>query len=316
MKKSFIARSIAGLLMIALLMPQTVAMAATNDVGVETFVSTVTDDEAKEISRANGMYMYFHDTPEYTIAINIYASGILEIAKYDKVAESLNQKVGNVNEILGFSASTLTAKNSESLFASLEQMTGAGSLVLDENLDNMLYSNTTSTMSVSDDESEIAAKIDTELTSIFGSPYSNKYRGSLTSQGYTAYLYESMHFERYKHYSWILNAGATLSAVAALISLPASTVLKICTFVGTAVTGYSLYSDMTANKYVANVHNNKIVKVGTIYPYRSGRSEYGYCYVGDKSAAYVSRDKVSKDFDFDDNNALLETGIYNYINYN
>lgn len=297
-------------------MPQTVAMAATNNVGVEIFVSTVTDDEVKEISRSNGMYMYFHDTPEYTIAINMYSSGILEIAKYDKINTSLNQKVGNVNEILSFSTSTLTAQNSESLFASLEQMTNAGALVLDENLDNMLYSNTTSTMGVNDDETEIAAKIDAELTSIFGSPYSNVYRDSLYSQGYTAYLYESMHFERYKHYSWFLNAGATLSAVAALISLPTSVVLKICTFVGTAATGYSLYSDITANKYVANVHNNKTVKVGTNYPYRAGRSEYGYCYVGDKSASYVSRDKVSQDYDFDDNEALMQTGIYNYINYN
>lgn len=75
--------------MIALLMPQTVAMAGTNNGGIETFVSTVTDNEKKEISCINGMYAYFLDTPEYTIAINIYPSGRLEIAKYDKIAESL-----------------------------------------------------------------------------------------------------------------------------------------------------------------------------------------------------------------------------------
>ena len=315
MRNSFITRLLAVLLMAVVLMPKNVAMAAMNDGDVETIISTVTDTEVEEISRIDGMYTYFHDTPEYTMAISVYASGTMEIAKYDKVAKTLNQKIESVSEVV--SVATLTVQNPENLFASLEQMTNSGMIVLNENLDSMLYvENSGSMISVYDTESQIAAKIDAELTSIFGSPYSNKYRGSLSSQGYTAYLYESMHFERYKYYSWFLNAGATLSAVAALISLPASTVLKICTFIGTAATGYSLYSDMTANKYVANVHNNKTVKVGTNYPYRAGKSQYGYCYVGDKSAAYTSGNKVNKDYDFDDNNALMRTGINNYINYN
>lgn len=315
MKKTFLARSIAFLLMVALLMPQAVAMETKKSGDVETFLSTETDNEVKEISRLNGMYMYFHDTPEYTIAINIYTSGRLEIAKFDKIDESLNQKVGNVTEILSLSTSIITTQNSENLFASLEQMVDEGALVLDENLDNMIYSNPASTMSVNDDEAEIAAKIDAELTSIFGSPYSSVYRDHLSSQGYTAYLYESMHFERYKHTSWFLDAGTSIVAIATTLAVSQSIVQKIFTLVGDAFTGLSLYNDVTSDQYVANVHNNKTVKVGTIYPYRAGRSEYGYCYVGDRAAAYKSRNKVKKDYDFDDDESLMQRGIYNFINY-
>lgn len=165
-----------------------------------------------------------------------------------------------------------------------------------------------------DSSTEIAAKVDAELTSIFGSPYTNTYRAYLKQDGYTAYLYETMYFERYKYTSWALNSGATLATVASLIALPESVCLQIFTFVGAAATGYSLYSDVTSNKYVADVHNSKSVRVSNTYPYRAGRTEYGYCYVGDKDAAYVSRNRVVEDSDFSDNTSLLQTGIYNYIN--
>lgn len=280
---------------------------------IEVITSVQSETDWFELSKLEGAYMYFHDTPKYTFTVNIYQGGKIEINNYDKILNIFQEK-STTTQMLNKTFSNIeNSKKDLSYFKAIEIASRTGALLLEtQNNPTIIHNSVTI---AADTEAQIAAKIDTELTSIFGAPYSGKFRGSKYESGYTAYLYESMHFERYKSYSWPLNAGATLGAVASLMALPQSTVLLILTFVGTASTGYSLYADFTSNKYVANVHNNKEVKVMSVYPYRAGRSEYGYCYVGDKRAAYVSRNKVTKDYDFDDNSSLMSTGIYNYINF-
>ena len=266
----------------------------------------------KEITCINDVYMYYHDTSEYTLAINLYPSGRIEIGRNDKLNQSMNQKIDDIDNLSKQYNELKETQDVKTWFDSLELLIERDENILDDSLIKKTYSDEVNLIS---SDTEIAKKIDAELSSIFGSPYSNKYLGKLTSQGYTAYLYETMCFERYKHNSWFLNAGSTLAAVASWMAIPQATALRIITFVGSVAAGYSVYKDLTANQYYANIHNNKTVKVGADYPYRAGKSQYGYCYIGDKGAEYVSINKVNKDSDFDNNTLLMQKGIDNQINY-
>lgn len=179
---------------------------------------------------------------------------------------------------------------------------------IEKNEDVEVYSNRASS-------ADIAKKIDNALIEMYGESYSEKQIASLTSKGYTAYLYRSMSFDRYKKTSWALAIGTTLANVASLMSLPQSTVLKILTFVKNAGTSvYKLAKNTDAYKYVANVNTYKEVKVKSLYPYRAAKTQYGIAYAGDnKTAAYIYN-RTSQDSDFDDNTALMQKGIENYIN--
>ncbi len=162
----------------------------------------------------------------------------------------------------------------------------------------------------------VADKIGKELEDEFGNEHTNKYLASKTYNGYTGYLYQGMSFYMTKKISWLLIAGSTVGLVMGIMSLPASTVMAIFFTTFSSATGvYSIVSDITSNKYEANVNYMKTVKVKDMYPYRAGKTVYNYAYVGDKAAALTFR-KVSEHFDFDNNTGLIETGIKNYIEFN
>ncbi|MDO5714482.1 MAG: hypothetical protein Q4Q07_08625 [Tissierellia bacterium] len=89
----------------------------------------------------------------------------------------------------------------------------------------------------------------------------------------------------------------------------------ICATYTTATGVVSLVNSFTSYEYVANVHWNKEVKVGSIYPYRAGKTIKGRVLLGDSDAAY-RKGKTKQHSDFDNNKSLMRTGINNYINYN
>lgn len=68
-------------------------------------------------------------------------------------------------------------------------------------------------------------------------------------------------------------------------------------------------------EYVAEVLYTKTVKVGSIYPYTSGKTIKAKALVGDLRASYV-RGKTRKSQDFDNNRSLMITGINNYLRGN
>lgn len=280
---------------------------------VEVLNKDVSLNESTELSVLDGVYMYFHSTDDYTLSIAIYPTARVEIAKKDKNTDMLSQKVCTLNDIQTLNVQQLSPTNICSCFDEMEALTNLDEFPFDSqtNTAGDMLSDTSRTAS---SDADIAAKIDAELISIFGNTYTDKYLGNLTRSSCTAYLYETKSFERYHYTHWLLNAGTLITVIASWIDLPASQCLRIFNYVGSALSAYSIISDVTANKYVANVHNRKTVKVRSYYPYRAGRSEYGYCFIGDKAATYVSSNNVVKDFDFDDNTALMETGIDLFLN--
>lgn len=306
-------RILSVLLALFLLIPHALAAAPTSSDDVSILSSRAAEGDTMELANVDGAYMYFHDTEAYTLAITVYCNQKVEIAKNDKIENVLLLKNCDLSDLQEAQFAVFASDSVDEVFSNMEAEINQSNFAFDTQENISLYEAETIN-TTRDSSTEIAAKVDAELTSIFGSPYTNTYRAYLKQDGYTAYLYETMYFERYNHISWTLDIGSSLVAVASVVKLPESICLRIFTFVGTALTGYSLYSDVTSNKYVANVHNSKSVRVSNTYPYRAGRTEYGYCYVGDRDAAYVSANRVTEDSDFSDNTSLLQTGIYNYIN--
>lgn len=247
-------------------------------------------------------YMYFHDTAEYAISIIKYSSGRVEIAKNDKNAGVLSETVTSVDALNDFEP-TMNG------FLSIEGEVCAGLCEM-----QVTQNSEPEVRIMSMSSSSIGSKIEAELEDIYGSEYGYTYRAGKTSQGYTGALYERMYFSYSKYYSWAINAASTLAAVVSLLMLPESTVLKIITFVGTAATGYSVYQDLTANKYSTYVNYNKIVTVKGTNTINVDKSIFGYSYIGDKSAAFVYS-STSKHQYYDNNSKLLELGIENYILY-
>ena len=76
-----------------------------------------------------------------------------------------------------------------------------------------------------------------------------------------------------------------------------------------------MVNSFNSYEYVANVHWNKEVQVGSIYPYRAGKTIKGRVLVGDIDESY-RKGKTNKHSDFDDNKLLMRTGINNAINFN
>lgn len=111
------------------------------------------------------------------------------------------------------------------------------------------------------------------------------------------------------------HAGAAIGIVASIISWPTTTVAAIFATIGIGSGIIGIAKDYTSNEYVANVHWNKVVQVRDIFPYRAGKTINGRIILGDIGAAY-DKGKENKNWDFDDNNQLMRTGIKNYIQFN
>lgn len=264
---------------------------------VSTLFINEVNDEFIQLDEIDGVLYYFRDTSKFTVTITQYKSGYVEIAYKDKTN----------NSVKVFDAGVKPRMNLNN-FSEISKLEGVDTLKVIETIDaNTINYNRES-------EYEIAKRIDNKLSEYYGSPYYGKFRGSLTKEGYTANLYESMHFERYKYYNWFLIAGTAISTVATIVSWPASTIMRIFATYTTGTGVVAIINDFTSYEYVANAHWNKEVKVGSVYPYRAGKTINGRVILGDIDAAY-RKGTTRQDYDFDDNRLLMETGIYNYINY-
>lgn len=300
---------------------------ASDNEEIQVLLSYEENGEQTEISVYDGTYMYYNDANNCVVSINIYPDGYIDIAKNDKSLDYVESSIIDstsensiemlncddeetstvIDEMSSFNESELLG-----FFEGIKENVLDGTIDLDERTEKNESEEEAYASRAS--SADIAKKIDKALTDEYGEPYSAKQIASLTSKGYTAYLYRSMSFDRYKKTSWALAIGTTLANVVSTLSLPQSTVLKILTFVKNAGTSvYKLAKSTDAYKYVANVNTYKEVKVKSLYPYRAAKTQYGTAYVGDKTAAYIYN-KTSKDSDFDNNTTLMQKGIENYIN--
>lgn len=261
----------------------------------------------------DGVKYYFKDTPQYTI--NIIEDDSVHVYLKDKSENKLKVYEKTSNYIMKNSIFDNTTQKDSCDFniglndQDIEKYISGFELKEEYNVSDFEVGETRAS------EYEIARRIDEKLSEYYGSTYSNKFIDSMYEQGKYARLYESMHFERYKYHSWWLDFGTAVGLVATIVSWPTTTIMAICATYTTATGVVSLANSFNSYEYVANVHWNKEVKVGSIYPYRAGKTVKGRVLLGDIDAAY-KKGKTNKHSDFDDNKSLMRTGINNYILYN
>ncbi|MCX8074333.1 MAG: hypothetical protein N2749_01945, partial [Clostridia bacterium] len=157
-----------------------------------------TSEEKVEICEINGVIYYYKDTIDKTITITKDLNGKIYISCKNKEINKL--KTGEIELKYRYPKINL-----------LEEF---NNIVNSLSFDDKSFTNTVSLdkmqYTTKESEYEIAKRIDDKLKSVYGSPYNDKYISSLSELGETAYLYESMHFERYKYRSWALNAGTAI----------------------------------------------------------------------------------------------------------
>lgn len=271
------------------------------------------DEVWETFDEIDGVKYYFKDTPEYTV--NIIENNMIkqvyfkdkneEILKvYEDTQDSkMNKYLDNdVKDFLYDSNFDLKEQDIQHYISEFD---------LKEEYDIKEFEMS----GLRSSDGEIAGRIDEKLSEYYGEPYSNKFIDSINERGKYAKLYESMHFERYKYRNWWLDAGTAIGVAATIVSWPAGTIARICA-VFTASTGVvSLVNSFNSYEYVGNVHWNKEVQVGSIYPYRAGKTIKGRVLLGDLDASY-RKGRTNEHSDFDDNESLMIAGINNYINYN
>lgn len=260
----------------------------------------------------DGVKYYFKDTPEYTL--NVIKDSITRVYLKDKKADILKVYEDDSN-----------TATTDKMFNTIEKdvFNSNYRLISQDIRQSFEKLNLKEEYKVSDfkigelrtTDYEIAKRIDNKLSEYYGSPYSNKLIDSLSEKGKYAKLYESMHFECYKHLNWWFDAGTTIGVVATIVSWPTTIIGTIFATFTTATGVASLVNSFNSYEYVANVHWNKEVQVGSIYPYRAGKTIKGRVLVGDIDESY-RKGKTNKHSDFDDNKLLMRTGINNAIHLN
>ncbi|HHV27606.1 MAG TPA: hypothetical protein GXX63_10480 [Tissierellia bacterium] len=261
----------------------------------------------KEISKIGNTYYYYEDNNKFTLSISRNSNGHVEVNMKDKSNPSIINSTMLNNRI---------KKDYVTDFKEIREN------ILEERieLNKKVFIPEDYTNLIKDEHhAEIANNdimlIRGGLVDKYGEPYRNKYLESLTERGLTAKLYESKNFEIYRHHDWLVYAGTTAGAIAALISIPMSAVAAVLTLVSLGSGVYGVVEDIMVREFVANVHYNKTVNVGNSYPYRAGKTEKNRAIVGDKDIVILHKDTIA-DHDYNDNYSLLKKGIDNYIKFN
>lgn len=147
----------------------------------------------------------------------------------------------------------------------------------------------------------------------YGSPTYDQYLTNGTYNGRTGYLYFTRTFGAYKALNKYIAAGLTLSAISALLALPASGVKAIIALIAGA--GGTLISSKaeTVRKYIATCYHKKEVKVGSIYPYRSLKDYIGEVFISSTGVTEFQYKKTkSNDNIYFNNQAIIRRGCELY----
>lgn len=147
----------------------------------------------------------------------------------------------------------------------------------------------------------------------YGSTVIGKYLTKGTYNGKTGYLYYTRTFGAYKSENIYVAAGLTLSAISAMLGLPpagAKQIISLVAGVGGALV--SLKAE-TVRKYKTTCYNNKEVKVGSIYPYRSLKDYIGEVLISSTGVSDFQYKKTkTSDNLYNDNKAIIRRGCELY----
>lgn len=280
----------------------TTALAATvpnsnTSAKVNVISSSTNTNTMREISETSVSTIYFVDTPDYTVTLEIpFDEENLSTAYYkDKATMTL---------------STYKDISRELSVDDIVRMVSLQELSTDDITPITVVA---TTRSMSDDE--IANCIGKKLEADFGTQYVDKALASITRDGYDADLYGTMVFQMYKDFSILVPARLAVSAIAALTSWPTKLIQQVCNVMKLSNGVIGVVEEFMANEYSADVVYDKSAYVNNECTYSVGRTVYHTAYVGDKDCALVYDKTLSTSSDFDHDFDILEKAIDNYDTY-
>lgn len=169
---------------------------------------------------------------------------------------------------------------------------------------------------------DFASAVKKEAIKVYGSIVFSDLISSGSYYGRTGYVYYSRSYSASKTITFSVAAGLSLSAISLLLGLPYAGVKGLVTL---AVSGGGvLVSAMlqSVQQWSVKVDNEKEVKVGSLYPYRTYKQIFGDVFARETSTGSI----VTLPFEYDrteywgsyynDNQALIKYGIsvYNGLN--
>lgn len=180
-------------------------------------------------------------------------------------------------------------------------------------LDNLKPRNLINKQSVLRSSSSDAQLIGEELARVNGKQFSNKFLASMSKNGITAKLYQSMYFNIYDGAltDFYFDVGTTLAVAAVTLDISVTLAKSLLGSAVKLVNGeYQISKGAGVSKYYAEVVYYKEVRVGSDSPYRASREIDFTPYVcSSERKVILNKTNDFADSDFNDNRALLEKGI-------
>lgn len=255
----------------------------------------------EQIGRAT---YYLEKTDSYTLAIGLYGTSADCTIRYLDTNTIYSEVVPieSINDLLP------ATRNVSAKFGVIKDAILDGSLSLSKT--NLTISNIPTTRASSSEINKIMAEL---YSAGWPEAYTNYLRGTKTQNGVTAKLYHTLAYSIQDYDYTFVVAKTTLSTLMAITGLPGSKVQLIISLALTVEGVWQTVKDINVGKFDTYAYENKNVLIGDIQPYWSGRTVKWTAIVGDIGAA-LTFDYENKHNDFDDNNAILDTGLRNYFN--
>ena len=249
---------------------------------------------------------YVQKTDTYTIAIGFYPNLVDYAIKYSDF-NSIKTAIVPIEQLSLLIPQTRSSSQSAQ-FEVIKEAILNGSVPLNDVTFQTSSTPPTPTTRVTTDEKE---KIMNELYNEgWPSAYTNYLRASKTQNGVTAKLYHTLTYSITDYDYTLVVAKTALSVLLTLTGLPTSKLMTIVSLALTVDGVYQTVKDITIGKFDVYAYENKNVIINNTQPYWAGRTVKWTAVTGDIGAA-LTFDYENKHNDFDDNNAILDTGLRN-----
>lgn len=257
-----------------------------------------------ETDQVGNATYYTEKTDSYTLAIGLYDTVADCSIRYldTNIVNSATIPLESISSILP------TTRSASTNFEAIKDAILDGSLSLPQL--TLETSNAPLTRVTSSEKTKI---MDELYDAGWPTAYTNVVRGTKTQNNVTATLYHTLSYSIQDYDYTFIAAKTALSVLITLTGLPASRIKAIITIVLVADGIYQTAKDVNLGSFDTYAYENKDVRVGSIRPYWAGRTVKWTALVGDIGAS-LQQDYENKHNDFFDNNAILETGLYNYFN--
>lgn len=271
-----------------------------------------------ETFEANGVTYFYEDTLTYTIVITDSINGEQTISfndktqKNDEILYTLSKQGFNSNN-KQISKQSSSDKDPNSIQEIKKNFFNGQINVERIDLDSISVSippNDNNFFEINSAGLTGASAVNREMQKRYGSTFTYRYLTQLTRNGRTGTLYQHRTYGAIPEASRLFNTLTTIGIIASAFSTPASSLVALASWTSAAGSAYQLARSTTFTEWKATVYLQKLVKVGSIYPYRSYYDRHHKAITG-SSGAYVDPQIVRtyKNSDYDNNTSILITGI-------